>query len=188
MQVCRALLSFQVQCSLTACIMVISEKALYFLIVPRSIKSLNTHPDPHSSKYIQQRQQGRHSFASLFEIHPQPLESFCSRSACRRSGLAAACWWIGGANLFLPKRPLCPEVSGFNWLVHTFSSRVWLVTLPFQPTPPLLFGSWCQQGWKCFNSLTVLLLASSTTGRTVGGKLLILKADFVGGGGGSERI
>jgi len=172
MQVCRALLAFQVQHSLTACIMVISEQASYFLIVPGSMKGLNTHPDPHSSKYIQRRQQGRHSFASLFEMHqgaPQPLESFCSRSACSRPGLAAACWWIGGANLFLPKRPLCPEVSGLNWLVHTFSSRVWLVTLPPQPTPPLLFGSWCQQSWKWFNSLTVLLLAGSTIGRTVGG-------------------
>lgn len=52
----------------------------------------------------------------------QPAESCCS-------------WWIGGANLLLPKRPLCPEVLGFNWLVHTFSSRLWLLTLPPHPAP-----------------------------------------------------
>lgn len=56
----------------------------------------------------------------------QPPESCCS---C----------WIGGANLLLPKRPLCPEVLGFNWLVHTFSSRLWLLTLPPHPTPSLWF-------------------------------------------------
>lgn len=56
----------------------------------------------------------------------QPAENCCS-------------WWIGGANLLLPKRPLCPEVLGFNWLVHTFSSRLWLLTLPPHPAPSLWF-------------------------------------------------
>lgn len=61
------------------------------------------------------------------------------KAAAACSTPAAACWWTGGANLFLPKRPLCPEVSGFNWLVHTFSSRLWLVTLAPHPAPTLWF-------------------------------------------------
>lgn len=69
----------------------------------------------------------------------QPAESCCS-------------WWIGGANLPLPKRPLCPDVLGFNWLVHTFSSRLRLLTLPPHPAPSPWFT--VSTGLKCFSSFT----------------------------------
>lgn len=106
------------------------------------------------STLIQRWQQGRILLHCYSRYIRQPYSPWKADVApCLPSAQAVAvCWWIGGANLFLPKRPLCAEVSGFNWLVHTFSSRPTSNTS--SALHPPLFGSWCQQGSKCLNSFT----------------------------------